>query len=710
MTTLSTGNLFVDYIPDSLRILDQFVLWKIVGEGKKTPCCQQGVPVGYADELFWKSFAQASSIASEVDDIGLGFSLRKDGTQVKRKGVTWNLCVFDFDGFFYDGDPFELDENVDEFLDDLETYVEISPSGTGFKAFFWTDKEQTKKSKVKFGPSKFAERFPDVRKYQHREIEVFFQGYFMTVTGDRLYDWEDLAFIPEERYDSLMAKIIRWGNETGGANLKKLKASTQAPAYESPFPLLDTLDSYAKLEPQSLETVLKYVDHFDETVWSDTSNAVARVYGESGREYFMRYSRGDYSQVKYPEFDLSEVEERYDRALEEVDRRDHGYGVKHLIESAGAHKDWDFPSLKYVESEVSKAELPTSSETELSPLEHLKSFSVLGLSQQLRDSLLNDTYALQDIAILGQWTTIYGQYGSGKTLLMLWLLRESIQLNNVKGDNVYYVNADDTFRGGLEKLELAEEFGMHVFLPSQQGFSEKYLVPLMTSLVASDEAQGVVLILDTLKKFTNLMDKGESSSFGKVARSFVQARGTLICLAHTNKHKDGEGKSIYEGTGDIVNDADCVYTLEKVSTEDSGLDAKRYTVEFNNTKARGDVAPNISFEYEKLSSSNANYSSILHSVKRLDNEAADAAKKNAELSEMFAKDEEIINAISDSIRNGSIAKGEIIVYAKSRTEETKSKIGNVLSRYCGNDWGEGKLWSMNVGPNNRNEYQLLPSP
>ena len=43
-----------------------------------------------------------------------------------------------------------------------------------------------------------------------------------------------------------------------------------------------------------------------------------------------------------------------------------------------------------------------------------------------------------------------------------------------------------------------------------------------------------------------------------------------------------------------------------------------------------------------------------------------------------AKDEEIINAISDSIRNGSIARGEIIVYAKSRTEETKSKIGNVL--------------------------------
>jgi hypothetical protein len=204
------------------------------------------------------------------------------------------------------------------------------------------------------------------------------------------------------------------------------------------------------------------------------------------------------------------------------------------------------------------------------------------------------------------------------------------------------------------------------------------------------------------------MDKSESSSFGKVARSFVQARGTLICLAHTNKYKDGESKSIYEGTGDIINDADCVYTLEKVSTEDSGLDAKRYTVEFNNTKARGDVASNVSFEYEKLSSSN--YSSILHSVKRLTDEDAATAKKKAEVSAMYAKDEEIINAISDSIRNGSIAKGEIIVYAKSRTEETKSKIGNVLNRYCGHDREEGNLWSMTVGPNNRNEYQFLLPP
>ena len=708
MTISSTGNLFLSNIPRSLRAIDQFLFWKIVGEGKKIPCCEQGMSVSYAQESSWKCFEQASVIADEVDGIGLGFSLRKDGTQIKRDGVTWNLCVLDFDGFAYDGNSFELDENVDEFLDELNTYAEISPSCTGFKAFFWTDKEPTKKSKVKFGPSKFADRFPDVRKYEHRAIEVFFQGYFMTVTGDRFEDWEDLAFIPETRYDSLMAKIIKWGNETGGANLEKLKAPTQVSSYESPFPPLDTSDGYAKLESQSLEHVLKYVDHFDEGVWSDIANALARAYGEPGRDYFIRYSRGDYSEAKYPEFNLSEVEDRYDRALEEVVGRDHGYGIKHIIEEAEAHNDWDFPSLKYVESEVSKAELPTSSETELSPLEHLKSFSVLGLSPQLRDSLLNDTYVLQDIAILGQWTTIYGQYGSGKTLLMLWLLRESIQLNNVKADNVYYVNADDTFRGGLEKLELAEEFGMHVFLPSQQGFSEKQLVPLMTSLVASDEAQGVVLILDTLKKFTNLMDKGKSSAFGNVARSFVQARGTLICLAHTNKYKDGEDKSIYEGTSDIVNDADCVYTLEKVSTEDSGLDTKLYTVEFNNAKARGDVATNISFEYEKLSGSN--YSSILHSVKRLTDLDATTAKKKAEVLALFAKDEEIISAILDAIGNGAITKGEIINYAKSRTEETKKRISNVLSRYCGNDWGEGKLWSMNVGSNNRNEYQLLPSP
>ena len=56
-----------------------------------------------------------------------------------------------------------------------------------------------------------------------------------------------------------------------------------------------------------------------------------------------------------------------------------------------------------------------------------------------------------------------------------------------------------------------------------------------------------MIILDTLKKFTDLMNKKASSEFGKLARTFVGAGGTIIALAHTNKNKDEEGKGVTGG-------------------------------------------------------------------------------------------------------------------------------------------------------------------
>jgi hypothetical protein len=50
----------------------------------------------------------------------------------------------------------------------------------------------------------------------------------------------------------------------------------------------------------------------------------------------------------------------------------------------------------------------------------------------------------------------------------------------------------------------------------------------MNELVQSGEAKGTIFILDTLKKFTNLMDKTLASEFGNTARSYVTAGGTFV--------------------------------------------------------------------------------------------------------------------------------------------------------------------------------------
>lgn len=94
------------------------------------------------------------------------------------------------------------------------------------------------------------------------------------------------------------------------------------------------------------------------------------------------------------------------------------------------------------------------------------------------------------------------------------------------------------------------------------------------------------------------MDKRAASSFGNVARQFVLAGGTLICLAHTNKHKNADGKGVYAGTSDIVDDCDCVFMIDKIS-ESEDFFSKTIKVEFTNKKSRGNNANKIGFSYEK---------------------------------------------------------------------------------------------------------------
>jgi len=232
----------------------------------------------------------------------------------------------------------------------------------------------------------------------------------------------------------------------------------------------------------------------------------------------------------------------------------------------------------------------------------------------MKKKMLEDVFVMKDIAILGQWTAVYASSNTGKTLLTLWLLREQIKGGVVAGSNIFYVNADDTYRGAVEKTELAEKWGMQVLIPNNKGFEHNHINTLMKKLAGDDQAKGVVIVLDTLKKFTDLMDKRLASAFGEVARQFVSAGGTLICLAHTNKHKDADGKGIYSGTSDIVDDSDCVYVIDKVSTEDNGV-SSTHTVEFNNIKARGDVDSTAAFSYQKQVGQS--YEELLNSVKRV---------------------------------------------------------------------------------------------
>ena len=222
----------------------------------------------------------------------------------------------------------------------------------------------------------------------------------------------------------------------------------------------------------------------------------------------------------------------------------------------------------------------------------LDSFALNGDSTEMKAKMLDDKYILGKLAILGQSTAIYAKPNAGKTLITIWLLIQSIKSGQINPSDVYYINADDNHKGLTYKLTLAEQSGFLMLAPGYHGFKSEMLPDVLMDMVTSDAAQGKVLILDTLKKFTDIMDKRAATKFSDVFRQFVSKGGSIIMLAHVNKHSNAEGKVIYAGTSDIVDDADCCYTLEVIDETNT-----EKIVEFTNFKDRGDVAKKALFSY-----------------------------------------------------------------------------------------------------------------
>ena len=242
----------------------------------------------------------------------------------------------------------------------------------------------------------------------------------------------------------------------------------------------------------------------------------------------------------------------------------------------------------------------------------LRRHSLKGHLEELRREVAEQVYVLDQIVLMGQYTVIYAAPNTGKTLLVLFMLCESIKLRRVNPSDVFYVNVDDNYPGLVEKLTIAEQFGFHMLAPGFLEFSEADLLADIKEMTSSGRAKGAVIILDTLKKFTDLMDKARSSGFNQVMRNFVMKGGTVIALAHVNKNRDARGKAVYAGTSDMIDDADCAYVLDVINED---VEEQTRTVEFENRKRRGNVVNQAAYRYSTVRGQT--YQALLDSVAAL---------------------------------------------------------------------------------------------
>jgi len=208
-------------------------------------------------------------------------------------------------------------------------------------------------------------------------------------------------------------------------------------------------------------------------------------------------------------------------------------------------------------------QMPTSS------FARLKNAAINSRIEELESRLARERDVIPGMITTGTVTLVYAPSGAGKTVWILGNLFQSIRNNLIKGSDVIYFNEDDGAKGVLQKAKLGHKHGMTMVTlansPDPALRTTSDALRLLNSIREEGEADGKIVICDTLKKFAPVLNKGDMREVLHVFREFAAAGGTVILLGHCNKHRSMDGRLIYEGVGDLKADVDNMFGLDPVN-------------------------------------------------------------------------------------------------------------------------------------------------
>ena len=280
----------------------------------------------------------------------------------------------------------------------------------------------------------------------------------------------------------------------------------------------------------------------------------------------------------------------------------------------------------------------------------------------------------------GEWSVVFGQPNHAKTLVIVATVTQQISNGIIKGEDVFYFNLDDARPGYLEKLKILEPFGVIVL------DSDPFAV--MTNLINARQAKDKVLIIDTLICICDTNIRQDILDLSKICRSFCELGGTVITLAHANKHLDRKtGEPILEGVGLIRNNAHCVSYLQKFDD----------IIKMVNIKKRALVEPKVIFQIGK----DLPYPDLFNSVRALTGQEAAKLLEDRERDQLTLDHPTIVQTIRDIILKGNDLRTTLACEVRDNTGESLKTIYRVL------DGLEGKLWTMTKGLNNSKVYELV---
>ena len=322
-------------LPEEVKGLDTFCLWNYK-ENSQDPDNPGKHPFDWTNSYYGNdnpalhlNLTDALLKLTNFPEAGLSIYQPEEGIRISLGGKDGFLFIIDLDGFLCNGTILDLGLEIIQATDN--SFYEISPSGVGLKIYIVSDLSPFGKLKFNLAPNEFSKTYPNIKKYSSSHaVEVFSSKFWNTVSGNR---WpsstSDLKFIAKDDLQKILDMLSKISINKS-ALLKK----------KNPKVNHNKLQPYSKLNQESLEFVLSKIDHDDEENWGGGTdgggivNILARVYGEEGRAIFIAWSRGDFCGRTYPKFSESECNTRFNRALNELISRPHGYGMKQLCKLA----------------------------------------------------------------------------------------------------------------------------------------------------------------------------------------------------------------------------------------------------------------------------------------------------------------------------------------------------------------------------------------
>jgi hypothetical protein len=301
----------------------------------------------------------------------------------------------------------------------------------------------------------------------------------------------------------------------------------------------------------------------------------------------------------------------------------------------------------------------------------------LTLNREDVEKMANAEFLIPNMIVRGHLTLFAAPANGGKTTIFIHLCEELCRM----GLDVIYINVDAAPADLKRHYQQAEQYGYRVVSPdAKAGMRIDDVLKLIKQMAGADrQFDDKVLIFDTLKKFVDVINKKCAKEFYAKLRS-INVKGATICLlGHTNKYADENGKSMYEGTGDLRNDMDDLIYLDPFKDEQSNC----LVVTTRPDKVRAN------FEQRTFR---------IHpdrSVEELDRP----------VNVLNKEDREIIDLAKLAIQSGHKSQKEIIEYVEAHSTYGQKKIRGVLL-YQSNQ-PNGEIQSKKTGRGKDLEYSTI---